>query len=192
VAHRPADGPYLCIYQGNVMQTAEQTTVVGVFDDRTHAEQAVQALHRAGFSEKQIGLLVRHAEAVPTGAETVADRDIGTGLIAGTLLGGLLGAVVTGLIPGVGPVIAAGVMAGILGGGSLGAVAGSLVGLLLALGVPEEHAVLYDKEFKAGRTLVTVQAGERGADVFAIFGRFHAYDVAAAYCSATQDAVAVR
>lgn len=168
------------------MQTTEQTTVVGVFDDRAHAEQAVQALHQAGFSEKQIGLLVRHAAVVPVGADTVADLDIGAGLIAGTLLGGLLGAVATGLIPGVGPVIAAGVMTGILGGGSLGAVTGSLIGFLLAQGVPEEHAVFYDKEFKAGRTLVTVQAEGRGEEVFAIFGRFHAYDVAAAYQPAEQ------
>lgn len=164
------------------MLTTELNTVVGVFEDRKHAEQAVKALHQAGFSEKKIGVLFRHAEAVPT-ADAQADKDIGTGLIAGTLLGGLLGAMVTGLIPGVGPVIAGGIMTGILGGGSIGAVAGSLIGMLVALGVPEEHAALYDKEFLAGRTLVTVQAGGRGADVFAIFGRFHAYDVAASHAA---------
>jgi hypothetical protein len=170
------------------MATTKQSTVVGVFEDRAHAEQAVEALHRAGFTDKQIGILAPHT---PVGAaatdedpqETMADEGIGIGLVAGSFLGGLLGAVATGLIPGVGPVLAAGVMAGIIGGSALGGVAGSLIGMLVGLGIPEHHATLYEKEFKAGRTLVTVHPDGREAEVFAIFGQFHAYDVAAAYGS---------
>src|SRR5947209_14256672 len=45
------------------MATTERSVVVGVFADRTVAEQAVQELQRAGFSNDQIKYSVNRGEA---------------------------------------------------------------------------------------------------------------------------------
>jgi len=42
--------------------------------------------------------------------------------------------------------------------------------------VPEEEAQYYESEFQAGRTIVTVQAGNRGSEAIAILRRNGAYD----------------
>ena len=46
------------------MNTQQRSTVVGVFEDRLHANQAISELHDAGFTEAQIGVAMRHAEGV--------------------------------------------------------------------------------------------------------------------------------
>ena len=40
----------------------QQSTVVGVFEDRQKANQAVSELLKAGFRQDQIGVAMRHAE----------------------------------------------------------------------------------------------------------------------------------
>ena len=40
----------------------QQSTVVGVFEDRQQANQAVSELLKAGFRQDQIGVAMRHAE----------------------------------------------------------------------------------------------------------------------------------
>ncbi len=168
------------------MQTVQGNTVVGVFLDRARAEQAVDELRRAGFRLDQIGVVTRRGpgEAALEAHADKVDEEVGTGLIAGTFLGGLAGAVAGGLIPGIGPVLAAGVLGGMLGGGTLGAMAGTLIGTLAALGIPADEARYYNRQLRAGRTLVTVQTAGRDAEVFAVFGRYHASNVAASYVAA--------
>lgn len=39
-----------------------RSTVVGIFDDRASAEQAVEELRRAGFPEDQTGFIVRYQQ----------------------------------------------------------------------------------------------------------------------------------
>ena len=39
---------------------AQQSTIVGVFDDRLQADRAVDELRRAGFRDDQIGVAMRH------------------------------------------------------------------------------------------------------------------------------------
>ena len=36
------------------MNTQQRSTVVGVFEDRLHANQAIAELHQAGFTESQV------------------------------------------------------------------------------------------------------------------------------------------
>jgi hypothetical protein len=165
------------------VQTRERNTVVGIFTDRSGAVAAVEELRHAGFRLDQIGVVVRHDGDREAHADKV-DEDVGTGLVAGTFLGGLAGAVAGGLIPGVGPVLAVGIFGGMVGCGTLGAVAGSLIGNLIALGIPEDEARHYNRQLRAGDTLVTVDTDGRDAEVFAIFGRFHASNVAASYAPA--------
>ena len=39
---------------------AQQSTIVGVFDDRLQADRAVDELRRAGFRDDQIGVAMRY------------------------------------------------------------------------------------------------------------------------------------
>jgi uncharacterized protein (TIGR02271 family) len=165
------------------MATTERPTVVGVFENRTEAERAVDELHRAGFRDDQIGYAAHGGEA-PEGSTDwqaagpgEAGEGAAKGAVSGGIIGGILGALATGLIPGIGPVIAGGLLAGILGGAAAGAAAGGLFGALVgSMGVPEEEARYYDDEFKAGRTVVTVKADGRYDEARAILQRLGAYD----------------
>jgi uncharacterized protein (TIGR02271 family) len=155
----------------NVRQTA-----VGVFQNREDAERAVEALHRAGFTDQQIGIAARDVEKredmkTTGGTDSKAEEGGITGLVAGAGIGGVLGAAAVGLIPGIGPIIAAGALAGILGGAAAGAATGGIMGWLAGQGVPEEEAREYESEVKAGRTLVTVQADGRYDEAAAILQR---------------------
>jgi uncharacterized protein (TIGR02271 family) len=161
--------------------TTERQSVVGVFHDRAQAEEAVEALHEAGFRDDQIGFAARDSEA-PAGSQTIgegteAGEGAAKGLVGGGIIGGVLGALATGLIPGIGPVIAGGLLAGILGGAAVGAAAGGLFGALVgSFGVPEEEARYYDEEFRSGRTIVTVNAQGRRAEAESILREYGAYD----------------
>jgi uncharacterized protein (TIGR02271 family) len=160
----------------------QRSSVVGVFTDRARAEEAVQELHNAGFTNDQIGFA---AHAPETGNEpgapghgTEAGEGAAKGLVGGGIIGAILGALATGLIPGIGPVIAGGLLAGIVGGGLIGAAGGGLIGALGgSMGVPEEEARYYDQEFRSGRTIVTVKADGRYDEAQSILRRYGAYDV---------------
>jgi uncharacterized protein (TIGR02271 family) len=160
----------------NIQRPTGRQTAVGVFQNREDAERAVDELHRAGFTDQQIGIAARDGEGregmqTQGGADTKGEEGGITGMLAGAGIGGVLGAAAVGLIPGIGPVIAAGALAGILGGAAAGAATGGLVGWLSGQGVPEEEARGYESEFKAGRTLVTVQADGRYDEATAILQR---------------------
>jgi uncharacterized protein (TIGR02271 family) len=163
-------------------QTTSRSTVVGVFRDRAKAEEAVDALHRAGFRDDQIGFAAHEGET-PEGSEAIghgteAGEGATKGVVSGGIIGAVLGALATGLIPGIGPVIAGGLLAGIVGGAAVGAAAGGLMGALVgSMGVPEEEARYYDQEFRSGRTIVTVKADGRYDEAQRILRQYDAYDV---------------
>ena len=171
------------------------STVVGVFENRAQAQQAVDELRRQGYTDSQIGMAAQDA----SGASTVAGGGVGpgadravvnteetghtTGEHAGhdAVAGGVTGAVVAGLasllIPGIGPIVAGGILATALGGAVAGAAIGGIAGALIHAGVPEEHAGYYEGEFRSGRTLVTVQAGANAQAAREVMRRFGGYDV---------------
>jgi len=60
-------------------------------------------------------------------------------------------------------VIAGGTLIALLASAGAGAVAGTAVGGILGLGIPEDHARVYEGELRAGRVLVTVRP-EDGQD----------------------------
>jgi anti-sigma B factor antagonist len=140
-------------------------TVVGVFDARDPAENAVKELLKQGVPQESIVFLTRsESEALSLG------RDIGA--FAGGFVGGAAG-LTTGvvaatllLIPGIGQVFALGVGATALAG-LIGARAGAAFGKATAQhsGTPEptpEHASPQDVEFfkevlAAGRSLIVVR-----------------------------------
>ncbi len=161
------------------MTTIERTTVIGVFEDRILAEYALGDLHRAGFSNDDIGFVVRNlavAEANPDTIQRETATGAATGAVGGGVVGGLLGAAAALLIPGLGPALAGGILAVTLGGAVLGAVAGSFAGALTGFGIPEEEAIYYQNELEMGRTIVTVKAPERYQEALEILRHNGAYD----------------
>jgi uncharacterized protein (TIGR02271 family) len=167
----------------SMSSTTRGSTVVGVFDDREDAREAIEALKDVGFSGDSISILSPDKQATRDIAEdtgTHAGSGAATGAVAGGILGGLGGWLV-GIgalaIPGVGPFIAAGAFASALGGAAIGAGVGAIAGALVGMGVPEEHAKYYEGEAKAGKTLVTVRADGRYDDAQRILRDHGAYDV---------------
>ncbi len=161
------------------MTAIEQTTVIGVFENRVLAEHALDDLHRAGFSYDDIGFVVRDIGATDVYPETIERETAAgaaTGAVGGGVIGGLLGAAAALLIPGLGPALAGGILAVTLGGAALGAVAGSFAGALTGLGVPEEEVIYYQNELEMGRTIVIVNDPERYQEAVGILRRNGAYN----------------
>lgn len=170
------------------MTTHQHTTAIGVFTERAQADRALEALHNAGFTDDMIGFVQRDLRDTTTGraatdaTETPATADdkagaAATGAVGGGILGGLLGAAAALVIPGIGPAIAGGILITTLGGAAIGAVAGGLIGALTNMGIPEDEARYYQQELEAGRTLVTVNAGDRYNEAVTILRGQGAYDV---------------
>jgi uncharacterized protein (TIGR02271 family) len=159
----------------------DKNTVIGVFDDQTQAQRAINDLKRAGFTEKQIGVTAHSRdEATKTDTEsqgTHAAQGAATGLAAGAGVGALWGlGIVAGLIPAIGPAIAGGTLAAILSSAGAGAAAAGLAGTLIGFGIPEDEAKYYEDEFHAGRTIVSVHADGREAEARSILQRYGSYD----------------
>lgn len=153
------------------MAAATTKTVVGVFHNQEKADAAVAELYDAGFAYDQIGIVARSDANTgnwtdPTlRDETAAEEGAAAGAAVGAGVGGLwaLG-IAAGALPAIGPVIAGGVLASLLASAALGAATGGLIGALIGLGIPEEDATYYEEEFRAGRIIVTVRAGERARE----------------------------
>jgi uncharacterized protein (TIGR02271 family) len=167
---------------GGAVETNQHQTVVGVFRDRSQAEQAVAELRQAGFRDDQIGIVTRDGDE--KGSELQSD-DKGshvtegavTGLAAGAGVGTLWGlGIMAGLLPAIGPVIAGGTLAAILASAATGAAAAGLAGALIGLGIPEHEANYYEGEFNEGRILITVKADGQYDRAYAIITRHGGYD----------------
>jgi hypothetical protein len=152
------------------MPVMTQSTLVVAFPTRGKAEGAIDELWHAGFRQDQIGIVTPsgHVTQATTATEK-SEENAGEGAVVGAATGGVVGAVLgalaTGLIPGVGLVLAGGMLTGIIVGGAAGAAAGSYLGPFIALGFTEAEATRYHSELKAGKTLVTVNAADRAAEV---------------------------
>jgi hypothetical protein len=172
------------------MALTERSLVVGVFTDRSKAEQSIEELRRGGFSDDEIGFAMRGGEAVEgTHPGTSQAMDLGgetgtqakqefTGALTGTAAGGMLGAAAALLIPGLGPVTLAGVLAGLVAGAGAGAAAGGIVGALTGLGASEEEARYYQQELEAGRALVVVKTDGRSEEAATVLVNQGAYGLA--------------
>ncbi|MHB8955402.1 MAG: YsnF/AvaK domain-containing protein [Pirellulaceae bacterium] len=157
----------------------EKDTLVGVFDNREYAQQAVRELKQAGFREDQIGIATRSDEHSETATQegSLAEEGAIAGVATGAGIGGLwaLG-IAAGFLPAIGPVIAGGILASLVASAAAGAAVGGLAGALIGLGIPEEEAEHYEQEFRAGRTIVTVKPDGRYQEALAILRRFGATD----------------
>jgi len=172
----------LFIYKDITMAAKQTTTVVGVFKDYSKAQEAIRELKAAGFTDDQIGVLSRDHETRTAASGTDKGSYAGEGAAAGLATGAGLGAlwglgIVAGVLPAIGPAIAGGTLAAILSSAAAGAAAAGIAGSLVGLGIPKEEAEYYEGEFKSGRTLVTVHAAARCAEVRSLLRRFGATDI---------------
>ncbi|HZA93665.1 MAG TPA: YsnF/AvaK domain-containing protein [Gemmatimonadales bacterium] len=152
------------------MELKKSDTVVGLFRDHAEAARAIRDLKGAGFTDSEIGVLMQdsaQARQFTQDTGTKAGEAAATGAATGGLLGGLFGllaGVGALVIPGIGPIIAGGAIASTLAGAGIGAAAGGLIGALLGMGIPEEEARYYERGFREGGILVTVDTADRKAD----------------------------
>src|SRR4051794_13858063 len=167
------------------MTATRRKVAVGVFEDAARAQEAVRELLKAGFKEDQIGVLAHDPAAKKKTRTKAAKKDAGAkavegaaaGIAAGAGAGALwaLGIATLGL-PGIGPFVAGGLLASVLASAAGAAAVAGLAGALIGLGISEEEAHYYEGEFKAGRTIVTVKAGNRYRQALDILRRHGAYD----------------
>ena len=174
------------------MTATHRGTVVAVFDNHASAQAAIRELKSMGFREDQIGVTSRD---ISSKGELVHDSDddgnyAGEGGMAGLAAGAGVGAlwglgIVSGVLPAIGPAIAGGALAAILTSAAAGAAAAGLAGTLIGLGIPREEAEYYESEFKAGRTIVTVNSEGRYADVLSVLRRHGGYERAGTVTAAS-------
>jgi len=167
---------------GSIMPTRKKHhAVIGVFESKARADQAVADLRAAGFAEDKIGMVHRDADGktVKSGAadETYAEEGAVAGAVAGAAGGALVGAgILAGVIPVIGPVLALGTLGTVLVNAAGGAALIGLTGALVGWGIPEEDAEFYEKEVQSGRYLVTVDANGRALEARDILHRRSGFD----------------
>jgi uncharacterized membrane protein len=152
--------------------------VLGVFEDKLNADDALSHLEREGFDTKDISIIMRDSDGEVSGrGSNVLGGAVG-GATTGGVLGGLAGLLIgVGAIavPGIGALLIGGPIAAAIGltgaaattvsGAVTGALAGGLVGSLVGLGIPEEDARLYEERIKSGAILLAVPTSENKEDL---------------------------
>lgn len=146
--------------------------VLGVFLNRSDAEDAINELEAEGYNPKDISIVMRHEDG-EAATEDGARSDVTRGMVSGATTGGVLGALAgllvgTGVLPGIGALLIGGPLAAALGltgaaattlsGAVTGVLAGGLVGVLARLGLSPEDARIYEDRIREGGILVAVPA----------------------------------
>lgn len=161
------------------MATATTTgTIVGVFEDRQKARQAIADLKKMGYTESQIGVITQGEEDSVDGAtDTKAEEGAAAGLATGAGLGALWGiGILSNVLPGIGPALFGGTLGVILSSAAAGAAAAGIGGALVGMGIPDDDAEYYEGEFKAGRTIVTVDGGPKAGLAQGVLTQYGAYN----------------
>src|SRR6202047_910870 len=140
----------------------KKTAVFGIYSTRSAAENAADAIVKAGFATSDISLLLPEnlgSTPVATDKATKAPEGATTGGGTGAVLGGALG-LLAGIgalaIPGVGPLIAAGPIMAALAGMGVGGAIGGITGALIGMGIPEYEAKRYEGRIQKGGILLSV------------------------------------
>ena len=134
------------------------STVVGLFDDRSQAERAVNEIKESGIRKKKISIAGKEGRLRGEGKEEegMTGGRMATGATTGGTIGGMAGLLAGAgalAIPGVGPILAAGPIAA----GLTGVAAGGVVGGLVDMGIPRERGEHYEKELKRGSIIAAVE-----------------------------------
>lgn len=173
--------------------------VLGLFQDKDAAEQAIDTLQSDGFDTKNISIAMKdNKEAKDMGNSTGATvaGDAATGATTGAVVGGVAGFLAGTVMPALGGFLIGGPIGAALGlsgaaattvsGAATGAVAGGLLGALVGLGVPKKDAQHYESKVKEGAILLAVPtAGDEESTVRDIFEECDATDIKAVDATTT-------
>jgi hypothetical protein len=148
--------------KGVMKMAGKKTAVFGIYSSLASADNATDALVRAGFPASDISALLPDnlgTKEIGTQKATKAPEGAATGAGSGAVLGGALG-LLAGIgaiaIPGVGPFIAAGPIMAALAGVGVGGAVGGVTGALIGLGIPEYEAKRYEGRIQKGGILLSV------------------------------------
>lgn len=137
----------------------DKNSVVAIFNQHTHAEEAVRKLQEAGFDMKKLSIVGKgyHTEQNVVGYYTTGERMMHWGK-NGAFWGGLWGMLFGSaffIIPGIGPLIIAGPLVACIVGGLEGAAvvggASALGAGFYSLGIPKKSVLEYETSLKAGK-----------------------------------------
>jgi cation transport regulator ChaB len=146
-----------------------ERTISAVFKEEEQLDGVVRRLMERGVPQDHISVMGKNFQSKTRIAGFITKKDvIFGGLRSGAIFGSLFGsflALLSGVgvlfIPFVGPVVAAGPLGALLLGAASGAIAGSagagLVSALVAWGMPEEKATIYQTRVEAGEFLVMAE-----------------------------------
>jgi cation transport regulator ChaB len=146
-----------------------ERTVSAVFKEEEQVDNVVRRLMDRGVPQDHISVMGKNFKSTTRIAGFISKRDVifgglRSGAIFGSLFGSFLG-LLTGVgvlfIPFVGTVVAGGPLGALLLGAASGAIAGSagagLVSALVAAGMPEDKATIYQTRVEAGEFLVMAE-----------------------------------
>ena len=154
--------------QSSPNSTVERS-ISAIFKDREQIDDVIRRLLDRGISRDDISVIGKNFQSETKIAGFITKKDVILGgLRQGAIFGSLFGsalALLSGVgvlfVPFIGTVVAAGPLGAALLGAASGALAGSagagLVSGLVALGLPEEKAAVYQTRVEAGEFLVAVE-----------------------------------
>jgi uncharacterized membrane protein len=143
-------------------------TVVGMFDRRESAEQAIRRLMDEGIDRDSISIAMKDSREATSISEATGTHDLSAegataGAVSGAGVGALVGIALVGstvLLPGLGTFIIGGPIAAALTGAGIGAASGGLIGGLIGAGIPEDEAEHYATGIEKGGIFVSAHVPE--------------------------------
>jgi uncharacterized membrane protein len=153
------------------------STIIGVFESASAAENAIASVRDAGVSIDDISYIYRDKDGDIKDAQT--DEKVGAGAAKGATTGAVIGAiaglvVANGVLPGLGTLFVAGPLAAALGlsgaaattvaGAATGAAAGGVIGALTNLGVSKDDAEIYESRLEQGDILLIIRTDVEGVE----------------------------
>jgi hypothetical protein len=141
---------------------SKNTSVIGIYPDRTTVSDAINVLHKAGYRTTDISVLASDNQGSKDFALVKRTKAL-EGAAAGAVVGALLGAALawyistqTATIAGLAPLVAAGPVYAALAGAGAGGILGWLVGMLGGARTTEYVAKRYAGRIRRGGILVSV------------------------------------
>lgn len=140
----------------------KNTSVIGIYEDRTTIADAMDVLHKAGYRAADISVLTSDNPGSKDFAHekhTKATAGAGVGAAVGAVVGAGLAWLDSNqvvAITGLGPLVAAGPWLAALAGAGAGGAMGWIAGLMAGLGLTEYVAKRYADRMRRGGILVSV------------------------------------
>ena len=143
---------------------SDRKFVSGLFNSRTAADAAVDAILKRGYTREEISVLMSDATknkefALQTKSQAAGGAGIGgaIGVAVGATLAAIVAIGTAITIPPLGLVIAGPIAAALAGAGA-GGTTGGLIGALIGLGITKHQAEVYDTGVREGGILIGVDA----------------------------------